>query len=52
MKVIGLRALLCARIGAGVEKPGSAWEALIEERSSVERADGSKVDFNAPTRSG
>jgi hypothetical protein len=47
-----LLALLCVHIGGGVEKPGSVWEARIEGRSSAEMVDGSKVDFNAPTRSG
>jgi hypothetical protein len=52
MKEIGLLALLCARIGWGVEKPGSLWEERIEGRSSAEIVDGPKVDFSAPTRSG
>jgi hypothetical protein len=40
-------ALLCARIGGVVEKPGSVWGTLIEGRSSAEMVDGSRVDFNA-----
>jgi len=47
MKGKGLRALLCARIGEGVEKPGSAWESSNEGRSSAEMVDGSKVELNA-----